>query len=892
MQRIVVPLKRRAGALAARQPLDPFARRLAASVLALLLLIWAGVGFDYQRLQKQNQNAALASVSGVVKAMEERVVRTVQTVDVVMRAVEQSIRLRAPRGEVAVVQDILQRTDPHFDELVTLSFNNAQGTGMANSNPAVPNGKSYADRDFFKFHVNNPNSQAFIGEPLVGPASGERLFIVSRRVTATDGQFLGVLVASVSSDALAAKFADQGISDRSSITLMHLPSKKILVRTPDYENTFGQRIDHGPIFDALAQSPNGSYEAISVVDGEHRIYLYRALPHTPFVLVAGLSTGQAAEQLQSDLRSYWVALLLLTLIIIVGAAVLLRSHRRQVEAQEDMELAALVYRNSTEAMLITDAQDRIIAVNPAFIKLTGYDAAEVIGQTPSLMNSGRHDAAFYNAIRETLACSGHWQGEMWDRRKNGEVYPKWITITNTAAQDGAALRRVALFHDMTDKKKSDELIWRQANFDMLTDLPNRQMFLDRLSQGIKKSRRSGLPLALLFLDLDRFKEINDSLGHAVGDQLLQEAARRLLLCVRASDTVARLGGDEFTVILAELEDVASVARIAQSILESIAEPFHLGSELVQLTASIGITCYPSDADTIENLLKHADQAMYAGKDQGRNRFAYFTPAMAEAAQGRMRMIADLRRALTQAQFMLYYQPIVDLATGHVHKAEALIRWQHPMRGMVNPIDFISIAEDTGMIVEIGDWVFKEAMRQVKTWRSEVAPDFQISVNKSPVQFLSHGSSHAPWVQHLQAMDLPGQCVVVEITEGLLMETVSEVDTHLLGLRDAGIQVSLDDFGTGYSSLSYLKKFDIDYLKIDRSFVKNLHDGAQDSALCEAIIVMAHKLGLKVIAEGVETEQQRQVLAQAGCDYAQGYLFSKPLPPLEFEAWLAHFQPKR
>ena len=481
---------------------------------------------------------------------------------------------------------------------------------------------------------------------------------------------------------------------------------------------------------------------------------------------------------------------------------------------------------------------------------------------------------------------------MWDRRKNGEVYPKWITITNTAAQDGAALRRVALFHDMTDKKKSDELIWRQANCDMLTDLPNRQMFLDRLSQGIKKSRRSGLPLALLFLDLDRFKEINDSLGHAVGDQLLQEAARRLLLCVRATDTVARLGGDEFTVILAELEDVASVARIAQSILESIAEPFHLGSELVQLTASIGITCYPSDADTIENLLKHADQAMYAGKDQGRNRFAYFTPAMAEAAQGRMRMIADLRRALTQAQFMLYYQPIVDLATGHVHKAEALIRWQHPMRGMVNPIDFISIAEDTGMIVEIGDWVFKEAMRQVKTWRSEVAPDFQISVNKSPVQFLSHGSSHAPWVQHLQAMDLPGQCVVVEITEGLLMETVSEVDTHLLGLRDAGIQVSLDDFGTGYSSLSYLKKFDIDYLKIDRSFVKNLHDGAQDSALCEAIIVMAHKLGLKVIAEGVETEQQRQVLAQAGCDYAQGYLFSRPLPPLEFEAWLAHFQPKR
>lgn len=892
MQRSEAPNKKSADAMAKPRWLDSFALRLAFSVLALLVLIWTGIGFDYQRLQKQNQAAAVESANGVAKAMEERVVRTVQTVDMVLRAVERSIRLRVPNGEASEIQDILQGMDPHFDELLTLSFNNAQGIGVANSNPKIPTGKSYADRDFFKSHVDTPNSDAFIGAPLVGPASGQRLFIVSRRVTSTDGVFLGVLVASVSSDALAAKFANQGVGGNGSITLVHVPSKRILARTPDYEKSFGESLDKSPLFAALANAPNGSFESPGAIDADNRLHLYRSMPQTPFVLMVGLSTAETSLQLQADLRNYWIALLLLTLAIIAGAVVLLRAHQRRVEIQEDMALAALVFQTSGEAMLVTDAQDIIIAVNPAFVEVTGYAASEAIGQSPSFLNSGRHDAAFYEAISYQLVASGKWQGEMWDRRKNGEIYPKWLTITNTAVHQGASLRRVALFYDMTDKKKSDELIWRQANFDVLTDLPNRQMFLDRLGQDIKKSQRSGLPLALVFLDLDRFKEINDSLGHAVGDQLLQEAAHRLLLCVRATDTVARLGGDEFTVILTELEDLDSVSRIAKSILHTIAAPFQLGTEVVQLTASVGITVYPNDASTVEALLKYADQAMYAGKAQGRNRYAYFTPSMEEAAQGRMRMIADLRRALVEQQFRLVYQPIVDLASGYIHKAEALIRWQHPTRGMVNPVDFISIAEDTGMIMEIGDWVFEESMRQVKKWRAELAPDFQISVNKSPVQFLSHGSSHIPWVQHLQDMGLPGQCVVVEITEGLLMETLSEVDTHLLGLRDAGIQVSLDDFGTGYSSLSYLKKFDIDYLKIDRSFVKNLQDGAQDRALCEAIIVMAHKLGLKVIAEGVETEQQQQVLAQAGCDYAQGYFFSRPVPPLELEALLDRLQPKR
>jgi diguanylate cyclase (GGDEF)-like protein/PAS domain S-box-containing protein len=559
------------------------------------------------------------------------------------------------------------------------------------------------------------------------------------------------------------------------------------------------------------------------------------------------------------------------------------------QAEEEMELASVVYQSSGEAMMVTDADGVIVAVNPAFTLVTGYQPDEVIGRTPQVLRSGRHDKAFYQSMWMALKTTGTWRGEIWDRRKSGEIYPKLLTITTTFNEAGLPLRRVALFYDITEKKKSEEVIWRQANFDSLTGLPNRQMFMDRLEQEIKKSHRAALPLALMFLDLDRFKEINDTLGHDMGDILLKETARRLSSCVRESDTVARLGGDEFTIILGELEEIACVERIAADILQRLATPFVLGDELVYMTTSIGITLYPDDSDRIDALIKQADQAMYSAKAQGRNRYSYFTPSMQESVQNRMRLANDLRSALAGNEFRVYYQPIVDMATGAIHKAEALIRWQHPVRGLVSPAEFIPIAEDTGMIMDIGDWVFYEAVRQVEAWRSTYCGDFQISVNKSPVQFRREGNSHGLWIEYMQERGLPGQSITVEITEGLLMEAGAAVSRRLLAFRDAGIQVSLDDFGTGYSSLSYLKKFDIDYLKIDQAFVRNLAPESQDMALCEAIIVMAHKLGIKVIAEGVETEVQRDLLSAAGCDFGQGYHYSRPVPAEAFEVLLMNQQ---
>jgi diguanylate cyclase (GGDEF)-like protein len=400
-----------------------------------------------------------------------------------------------------------------------------------------------------------------------------------------------------------------------------------------------------------------------------------------------------------------------------------------------------------------------------------------------------------------------------------------------------------------------------------------------LEQEIKKSDRTGLTFAMMFLDLDHFKEVNDTMGHETGDNLLKEASNRLRSCVRGTDTVARLGGDEFVLLLSEIVDLKSLERIAEEILMKLAQPFEISVEPLYISASIGITLYPVDAHDFDNLLKNADQAMYAAKAEGRNRFSYFTPSMQAAAQSRMRLANDLRHAIKRDEFKLVYQPIIEVSSGLIRKAEALIRWHHPIHGLINPAEFIPVAEETGIITEIGDWVFNEATKQLVKWHKTIDPEFQISINKSPVQFKS---VHSNWVEQMASMGLPPASLVIEITEGLLLEATDNVSSKLLEFKNAGIQVAIDDFGTGYSSLSYLKKYDIEYIKIDQSFIRSLSTDASDLGICEAIILMAHKLDMRVIAEGVETLEQYQLLVGAGCDYVQGYYFSKPIPVEAFE----------
>ncbi|MET0858389.1 MAG: EAL domain-containing protein [Telluria sp.] len=443
----------------------------------------------------------------------------------------------------------------------------------------------------------------------------------------------------------------------------------------------------------------------------------------------------------------------------------------------------------------------------------------------------------------------------------------------------------ALSREVYDRKLVEQAL-REVNVDRLTGLPNRNVFQDRLDIDIRKSARSGLPLALLFIDLDHFKEINDTRGHEAGDQLLKQVAGRLRGHVRDTDTVARLGGDEFTITLSDLHDVVLVTDIAQKLCDDLARPFMVGEEMVYISASIGITVYPRDAATAGELLRNADQAMYRSKERGRNRFTYFKSSMQDAAQSRMMLSNELRRAVEEQQLEVYYQPIVDMATGKIRKAEALVRWRHPERGDISPVEFIPIAEHTGLISPIGNWVYEQALAHARAWRAR-DPQLTINVNVSPVQFYEGDGQHCRnWLrnaEHGGAATVPE--MGLEITEGLLLASDPEVLKQLLAFQQAGIKISLDDFGTGYSSLSYLRKFALDFLKIDKSFVYNLEYDAANVALCEAIIVMAHKLGLQVVAEGVETRQQAELLQRAGCDFAQGYLFGHAMPSDAFERML-------
>jgi len=446
-------------------------------------------------------------------------------------------------------------------------------------------------------------------------------------------------------------------------------------------------------------------------------------------------------------------------------------------------------------------------------------------------------------------------------------------------------RFILISRDVTMRKQHEDLIWNQANFDALTGLPNRRMFREHLENRLAHAGANGEHLALMFLDLDRFKEINDTHGHDMGDHLLQTAAQRLRGAVRESDMVARMGGDEFTLLISGKGVAERATTLCSTLLQRMGEPFHLGQELDYVSASIGVTLFPDDALDAETLIKQADQAMYAAKRLGRNRAERFTAAMQEATLMRSRIARDLRGALAGQQFWLAYQPVVDLRSGRIHKAEALIRWQHPTQGTIGPATFIPIAEESGCILDIGQWVFETAAAQVSHWRRTHQPDFQISVNTSPLQYQRQGLQVPALQAHLKSLGLDGSSLVLEITEGVLMDASDAIRQHLHELHAAGFALSLDDFGTGYSALSYLHQFDLDYLKIDQSFVRELHAGSKDLALCKATIVMAHELGLRVVAEGIETEEQRDLLAQAGCDYGQGYLFSRPVAATDFEALL-------
>ncbi len=546
--------------------------------------------------------------------------------------------------------------------------------------------------------------------------------------------------------------------------------------------------------------------------------------------------------------------------------------------------------NSPDTIVRYDRECRRIYVNPALSDAIEGGSAAVLHKTPIETLGTEEGQAYQDKIRQVFATGLPVEHEVTWRNKQDRTVHSHVRLTPEFDASGNVSSALGIGRDMTDRMAFEQTIWRQANYDTLTHLPNRQMFQDTLYQETQSMLRHGHSLALLLIDLDRFKEVNDALGHDKGDSLLIQAAHRIRSCVRENDTVSRLGGDEFTVIIGGFDDVTTVERIARDIIDRLSLPFDLAGEQAYISASIGISRYPQDATELDTLFKHADQAMYAAKNNGRNQFYHFTPDLQQAADMRLRMTNDLRHALADGQLVIHYQPIIELTSGKLYKIEALLRWQHPERGTIDPTSFIALAEETGLIVSIGDWVFGEVVQQTKSWQKKCVNPVRISVNKSPVQ-IHQRDQPVSWPEVVRTAGLDARQVTIEITEGVLLDANDDVRARLTELRQAGMQLALDDFGTGYSSLSYLKKFDIDFLKIDRSYIQHLENDPDQRVLCEAIIVMAHTLGLQVIAEGVETAAQQQLLLAAGCDYAQGFLYDRPLPADMFEQrWLIAGKP--
>lgn len=559
----------------------------------------------------------------------------------------------------------------------------------------------------------------------------------------------------------------------------------------------------------------------------------------------------------------------------------------RIKFETALALSAEVFENTKEAIMISDANKQIQMVNPAFKEVSGFTEESILGKDFFCLSENPVDDVTFDQIWDQLLHTSHWEGELWNKKPNGESYLIWLRINIVKDKEGVISQYIGMFVDITQRKQQEEHIWRQANYDSLTDLPNRNMCMDRLSQSLMSATRLNTQVAVLFIDLDRFKIINDTLGHSAGDELLIEVAIRLKNSIRESDIVSRLGGDEFVILLNNITDIYTIEKIAGNILIELSKPVPLSNQSETYTSgSIGIALFPQDGGDAETLMKHADTAMYQSKRLGRNNFMFYKQEMNKAAMQHMKIDKELRQAIVNEQFCLYYQPVIDLASGHILGAEALIRWNHPTQGLVGPDKFIRVAEDSDLIIPIGEWVIASAAHQAAKWNKISKQVFKVAINISSRQCSDNGKSIVKTLaKTVKEEQLEPGMLEIEITESLLMGGEVETINALQKIRDIGIGISLDDFGTGYSSLSYLKHFPISTIKIDRSFIRDVTTDKKDAQLVNAILMMGKGLDIDVIGEGIEKPEHLAFLKQFGCKAGQGYYFSRPLPADEFEAYL-------
>jgi diguanylate cyclase (GGDEF)-like protein/PAS domain S-box-containing protein len=612
----------------------------------------------------------------------------------------------------------------------------------------------------------------------------------------------------------------------------------------------------------------------------------KQIPPVWFELVRGaIRSGQSREEeLRIGFKTYLLIIVPVPGMGYVNIFGLDVTARKQVERKLHQD--AQVFESASEAIMIMDTDMRILDVNLAYETITGYTREEVLGEEASILKSGKRGDGDITAMWESIRSKGSWQGEIWDRRKNGEAYPKWLSLSSIVDDTGAVARYIGLFSDISTMKQTQERLYYLAHYDSLTGLANRRHFLDRLEQSIEDAKRTKEQMAVLFIDLDSFKQVNDTYGHRAGDQFLREAANRIRASLRQSDIVARMGGDEFTAILPHVKNVEDSAVAAQKLLNRMVEPLTLDQQEIFMSSSVGIAIYPKDATDMESLLQFADTALYKAKELGRNCYQFYSPEMNQRAAEILSLKAKLRKGIDLDEFILYYQPQIAVHSGRVVGVEALARWKSRELGLIGPDRFIPLAEETGMIHEIGGRMLRYACGQGQAWRKEGLEFLKIAVNVSSVQ-LKRSDFASIAESAIAEYGMPPNGLEIEITESVLLIEDETVMSQLKRLKDLGVTLAIDDFGTKYSSLSYLRRLPIDRLKIDMSFVRDLPEDKGSLAIAAAIIAMGHSMNLEVVAEGVETRGQAEVLAEKGCDIFQGLFFSGPMPPDRLRAFVTN-----
>lgn len=750
---------------------------------------------------------------------------------------------------------------------------------------------SFGDRAWFQTQRNQPDAGMLMSSVLRSKLDSAEIISFSRRYRRPDGGFAGSVTIALHLDYFVRQLQVFDTGPHGLVALRDTELELLALASTSPAKVKACADNACPAPQELRElvfsgQTAGSYRTVSPADGRARSYSFRQLGQVPLIALAGIDRESFMAGWRLELYTFGTFWAILLLLYGASGWAFWRLLEKNQQARQRIDLLVKFFASSGESMILLDDRMHFVEVNPAFERETGYSAAEIVGRSVNQLSSARMTREFLTQLQKRLADSGFWRGELWVVAKDGREYGKWTSVSAIRSPVGVISHYVAISTDISAVKRVEERMRHLAHHDSLTQLPNRTQLQGRLEQALSAVRRNGGEMAMLFIDMDRFKYINDTLGHAIGDGLLVEVARRLKALVRDSDIVARLGGDEFVLVLTGLGlNGAGAAAVAQKVIHSLGQPYRVQGHELHSTPSIGIAMCPADGVDGEALMKSADAAMYHAKDSGRNNFQFFTPAMRQATEERQSLEAGLRGAVERGELFLHYQPQLNLSSNQIIAVEALVRWCHPVLGHLPPAKFIPVAEETGQIEAIGVWVLDEALRQVSIWRRQGHPGLRVAVNVSARQ-LRHGGIVETVTQALQRHRVPGQALELELTETVAMHDPERIARLMDELRKLGVMLTIDDFGTGYSNLAYLKQLPLSCLKLDRSFVAEIETDTNDAAICTGAIQLARSLGISVVAEGVESAAQLEILLRLGCETAQGYHISRPISNEECTRFLA------